>query len=165
MKSLHRNNTVLRRLRYALKISEKALVGVFAKADFEIRPFLLRAYLHKEDHEGFVECPDEVIEAFLDGLIVDRRGKREPKPGEKPPPKEKLTNNVILRKIRIALELKESDMLEMMKMVKRPVSRSELSALFRKTTQRNFRPCGNQFLRYFLTGLTKRLRGDDKEGD
>ena len=137
------------------------MIGIFALADFELRPFLLRAYLHKEDHEGFVECPDEVMEAFLDGLIIDRRGKREKKPGEKEKPKEQLTNNVILRKIKIALELRDTDMIEMMKLIKRPVSKGELSALFRRKTQRNFRPCGNQFLRNFLSGLTQRLRGTE----
>ena len=161
MKSLHRNNTVLRRLRYALKISDKAMIEIFTKAEFDLKPFLLRAYLHKEDHEGFVECPDEVLEAFLDGLIADRRGKRETKAGEKERSKEPLTNNVILRKIKIALELQEKDMLEMMQMIKRPVSKGELSALFRRKTQRNFRPCGNQFLRNFLSGLTLRLRGSE----
>ena len=159
IKSQKRNNTVLRRLRYALKISDEKMIEVFSKVGYEIRPFLLRAYLHKESHEGFVECPDEALAAFLDGLILERRGAPREGASKNCAKEESLSNNLILKKLKIALKLREQDMLQIMEMAEKPVSKSQISALFRRKGQRNYRPCGNQFLRNFITGLTYRLRG------
>ena len=97
-----------------------------------------------------MDCPDLLLEAFLDGLILARRG---PRP-DGPEAAETLNNNLILRKIRIALELKDTDLVCILKAGGMEISRSELSALFRKPGHRNFKPCRDQLLRKFLTGLS-----------
>ena len=96
-----------------------------------------------------MECPDVLLGSFLDGLIVSRRG-----PGNEPPDGE-LDNNAILRKLRIALELKDTDMLHILRSAGLTLSKSELAALFRRPDHRNFKPCGDQLLRKFLTGLAR----------
>jgi uncharacterized protein YehS (DUF1456 family) len=68
------------------------------------------------------------------------------------------SNNTILKKLRIALELKEDDMLGILKLSDVAVSKAELSAFFRKEGQKNYKECGDQFLRNFLKGLTLRYR-------
>jgi hypothetical protein len=68
-----------------------------------------------------------------------------------------VTNNIILKKLRVAFELKEDDMHAILKAAEFPVSKPELSALFRKFGHTNYRPCGDQLLRNFLKGLTLRF--------
>lgn len=151
------NNDVLRRLRYALDLSDAAVLDLFALAEAPITAEELGWYLRKEEEEGYAECPDEVLGKFLDGLVASRRGKRE-EAAAKAPVRRKLDNNGILRSLRIALELKDEDIIAIMRAANVDVSKSEVSALFRKADHPNYRPCGDQFLRYFFNGLTARFR-------
>ena len=153
------NNDILRRLRYALDISDPVMIKIFKLSEHEIDQSGLTALLKKEDEEGYVDCSDKVMELFLDGLIVHRRGRRETKPGQVKKSDSPLTNNVILKKLRIALELKEDDMIGILKLAGVNISGHELTALFRKAGHRNYKECGDQFLRNFLKGLTIRYRG------
>ncbi len=121
----------------------------------------LKDLLKKEGEQGYVVCSSKVLGSFLDGFIIYKRGRQEPKAGEIKRPDPELTNNVILRKIRIALELKEDDMLGILKLAKVTISKSELSAFFRATEHKNFKSCGDQILRNFLTGLALRYRPGD----
>jgi uncharacterized protein YehS (DUF1456 family) len=153
------NNDILRRLRYALDISDPAMIKIFELSEYEIDQTGLSALLKKEEEEGYVDCGDKVMELFLDGLIVHRRGRKETKPGQTKKPDLPLTNNAILKKLRIALELKEDDMTGILKLAGVNISGHELTALFRKAGHRNYKECGDQFLRNFLKGLTIRYRG------
>ncbi len=153
------NNDILRRFRYALDISDPAMIKIFKLSEHEIDQSGLAALLKKEDEEGYVVCSDEVMGLFLDGLIVHRRGRKESNPAQEKKSDAHLTNNAILKKLRIALELKEDDMAGILKLADAAISKSELSALFRKEGHRNFKECGDQFLRNFLKGLTIRYRG------
>lgn len=150
------NNDILRRLRYALDLSDQATLDLFSLAGAPVTAEELGWYLRREEEADYAECPDEVLGLFLDGLIASRRGKRE----DAAPPRRpgKRDNNAILRALRIALELRDEDIVEIMKSARVDVSKSEVGALFRKAGHPNFRPCGDQFLRYFLKGLTDRLR-------
>ncbi|MFO6425368.1 DUF1456 family protein [Motilimonas sp. KMU-193] len=149
------HNLVLRRLRYALNLKEADMQQIFALAGHKIKPFSISCLLKKEDEAGYVECTDAVLEKFLDGLIIHRRGPRE---GATPPPAARMNNNLILKKIRIALELKEDDLLEIMDKAGFGLSRPEMSALFRKFNSRNYKPCGDQLLRNFLHGICEHYR-------
>lgn len=150
------NNDILRRLRYALDLSDRKVVELFGLADYEVSPDEFAVLFLKESDEGFVECDDALVEFFLQGLIAERRGKRE---GAPPPRRSgRLSNNDILKQLRIALELRDEDVLEILALADVKASKSELGALFRKKDHPNFRPCGDQFLRYFLNGLTARFR-------
>jgi len=98
------------------------------------------------------------LEQFLDGLIILKRGPR--KEGSKPPPRAKLTNNLLLKKIRIAMEFKEDAMLEVLKLGEFPLSKAELSALFRKEGHKHYMDCGDQILKRFLKGLPLYLKSN-----
>jgi uncharacterized protein YehS (DUF1456 family) len=152
------NNDVLRSVRYALDLGNNTLLACFAEAGAQLSPERLAAMLKGEDEPGFLPLSDELLAQFLDGLVQKRRGKREEP--ERPEQRERaaLTNNRILRSLRIALELKDTDILEIMELVGAQVSKSELSALFRREGHRNYQACGNQFLRNFLRGLAARYR-------
>jgi len=151
-------NDILRQLRYALNINDSTMIGIFKLADHEIGQSILTGLLKKEDEEGFVNCGDIVLGYFLDGLILLKRGGKEMKPGETRRSDSRLTNNAILKKLRIALELKEDDMLAVLKLADVDISKSKLTALFRKEGHKNYKECGDQFLRKFLKGLSIRYR-------
>ncbi len=151
-------NDILRQLRYALNINDSTMIGIFKLTDHEIGQSILTGLLKKEDEEGFVNCGDIVLGYFLDGLILLKRGRKEMKQGETRRSDSRLTNNAILKKLRIALELKEDDMLAVLKLADVDISKSELTALFRKEGHKNYKECGDQFLRKFLKGLSIRYR-------
>ncbi len=148
------NNDTFRRLRYALNLNDPQLEKIFLLAGPELDRESIGHLMKKEGEEGYEACPDAVLAAFLDGLILWRRG---PKPGAAPGPagvsRQRLSNNDVLKKLRIALELREEDLIEVMRRAGVTASPSELNALFRQKDHRNYKECGDQFLRNFLTGL------------
>lgn len=150
------NNDILRQIRHALNLGDASMSEIFRLAGCAIAQKQLNALLRREDEEGFVRCSDTDLGCFLDGLILQRRGRKETAKGETIKTHTRLTNNVILKKLRIALELKEEDMLSILKLADVEISKSELSALFRKEGHRNYKECGDQFLRKFLKGLSLR---------
>lgn len=154
------NNDVFRRLRYAMNLNTQTLVEIFRLAGLKMGQSDITALVKKEEEQGYQECSDPVLETFLDGLIAYRRGKREGEgeQAKQPAATGRLNNNEILKKIRIALELKEEDMLAIFKLAQFPTSKSELSALFRAQGHPNFKECGDQMLRNFLKGLTVKYR-------
>lgn len=149
------SNDVLRSVRYMLNVSEETLASIIRLGGIEVPVEEVSAYLLRDDQPGYRPCHEKVMNAFLDGLVTHRRGPRE---DAKPRPPEPLTNNVVMKKLRVAFELREDDLLEMMKAAGFQVSRPEMSALFRAPGHNNYRPCGDQFLRNFLKSLTARVR-------
>ena len=150
------NNDVLRRIRYALDISNPGMIDIFKLSGCTLEQPTLLKLLKKEEEEDFISCSNPLLSFFLDGLIIHRRGRRDS--GELPKPDASLNNNAILKKLRIALDLKEDDMLALMKLAGVIISKTELSALFRNKGHKHFKECGDQFLRNFLQGLTVRHR-------
>jgi Uncharacterized protein conserved in bacteria len=156
------SNDVLKRLRYALNIPDPKIAEMFASVGHEIGKAEIEGIFRTEEEPGYLRCSDAVMEKFLEALILSRRGRREEgaeAAAQQPRPKSRLTNNDILRRIRIALELKDEDIIAIMRLSGSEVSKSELGALFRKSGHPNYRPCGDQFLRLFLAGLTAKYRG------
>jgi uncharacterized protein YehS (DUF1456 family) len=152
------NNDILRRFRYALDISNPKMLEIFRLAGHELDQETLIALLKKEEDDGFLPCSNSLLEGFLDGLIILKRGPRDGEPPAPVAPGGQMTNNVILRKLRIALEMKDDDMVTVMKLAGVTVSKSELGAFFRARGHKNYKECGDQFLRSFLKGLTNRYR-------
>lgn len=153
------NNDILRRVRYALDISNPGMIDIFQLSGCSLEQPTLLKLLKKEEEEEFIACSNPLLSFFLDGLIIHKRGRRDSDTGEPPKPDASLNNNAILKKLRIALDLKEDDMLAIMLRAGVTISKSELSALFRNKEHKHFKECGDQFLRNFLQGLTARNRG------
>nr|WP_320116063.1 DUF1456 family protein [uncultured Desulfuromonas sp.] len=147
-------NDILRRFRYAVDLSDEAMLDIFAEGGASLDDSQLAALLRREEEQGYEPCSEKCMKQFLIGLVRFTRGEA---PAGTPPligEKEALTNNVILKAIRIALEMHEQDMLDVFGQAGFSLSRSELSALFRKKGHKNYKPCGDQLLRNFLKGLT-----------
>lgn len=154
------NNDVLRAIRYMLGLSDGRVVEIIHLADAAspIGQGDVQAFLKKDGEPGCADCSNEVLALFLDGLVFHRRGKDGNKPPR--PPEKHVTNNVVLKKLRVAFELKDVDMHQILESVGFPVSKLELNALFRQRDHKNFKLCGDALLRNFLQGLTMRMRGN-----
>ena len=155
------NNDVLRRVRYALDLNDHAMIDIFALSGIEISRNELLNLLKKDNQEGYVELDNKRMDFFLKGLITYRRGKLETQPGQPQKPELPLTNNSILKKLRIALNFREDDMLDTFKLADFEISKGELSAFFRQKGHKNYRECGDQIIRNFLKGLTIHFRNPD----
>ena len=153
------HNDVLRSIRYMLDLSDQRVIDIARLADpaFELDRTQVQAFLKRDDEPGHVECSDAVLGHFLDGLIIHRRGRDTSKPPR--PIEKRISNNLVLKKLRVAFELQDADMHQAFEEVGFPVSKPELSAFFRQADHRNYRPCGDQILRNFLKGLTIMVRG------
>lgn len=150
------NNDVIRSLRYILNINDKKISEIFALAGMEIAPEDVTLALKNEESPDYLRCDDESMAYFLDGLIYFKRGKDESKP---PVPFElPISNNLILKKLRVAFNLKEPDLHEVIELGGLRLGRSELTAFLRKKGHPNYRECGDQVLRYFLKGLAEKIR-------
>jgi uncharacterized protein YehS (DUF1456 family) len=147
------NNDVIRAVRFILNVSEFKLVEIAALGGGQVTQQKMNAYMKEEEEPGFELCPQNLMARFLNGLIIFKRGKDESRPPLAP---ELPTNNVVLKKLRVAFQLKDDDILAMLEGVGFNVTKSELSALFRKEGHVNYRPCGDQLLRNFLKALAIR---------
>jgi uncharacterized protein YehS (DUF1456 family) len=146
------HNDVLRSVRYLLNISDGGFLGIFRLGDRDLSSADLAAFLKKEDEDGYQACGDRVMAHFLNGLVVYRRGKDESRPPQ--PIEVPVTNNTVLKKLRTAFALKDDDIITLLAKGGLRVSKTELSAFFRRPDHRNYRECGDQFLRNFLKGLS-----------
>ncbi len=156
------NNDVLRRVRYALDLNDQTMIEIFALGEAEVNRINLLNLLKKDNQEGYVELDNKLMDAFLNGLITHKRGKLETPPGQAKKPDMPLTNNSILKKLRIALNFKEEDMLKTLKLADFKISKGELSAFFRQKGHKNYRDCGDQIIRNFLQGLAIHFRKPDE---
>jgi uncharacterized protein YehS (DUF1456 family) len=145
------HNDVLRSLRYLLNVSDARLGDIIRLGGGEVSQVDLVGLLRKDDEPGYRPCDDELMARFLDGLVIYKRGEddtRPPRPLEVP-----VNNNIILKRLRVAFELTEGDIIELIEKGGLHISKSELSAFFRRPDHRNYRACGDQFVRNLIKGL------------
>lgn len=150
------HNDVMRRVRFIGNYSDQNVVALFKHTEVEVTAAEVQAWLKREDDPELIELSSIQLASFLNGLIIEKRGKRE---GPPPVPESRLTNNLILKKLKIAYNLTSEDMLALFASVDVPVSPHELSAFMRKPDHRHYRPLLDQFLRNFLRGLQMRDTG------
>lgn len=144
------NNDIYRRLRYLFGYQYNDVVALFDSTGFQVSEAQYKSWACKEDEERFLHMSDRELAIFLNGIIIKMRGAQ---PGPPPVPEEELTNNNILRKLKIAFNLRSDDMIEIFALVDRKLSPHELSAFFRKPSHSSFRSVKGQYLRNFLMGL------------
>ncbi len=154
------NNDILRRLRYIFDYGDAKMGSIFASGGYEVTRDQVRGWLKGEEDPIFLKCNDKQLAVFLNGLINEKRGKRE---GEQPVPEKTLTNNMILMKLKIALNLKAEDILAILELADFNLSKHELSAFFRKSNHQHFRKCKDQVIRRFLTGLQLKYCGEKEQ--
>lgn len=165
-------NDIVTRVRYALDIKDKEMVEIFELGGMEVSKADVQAMLAKSnntaDHDGqeeeyVKEIDNHTLESFLNGLVTLKRGTPDVKPENAPNPflmagDNSNVNNILLKKMKIALSLTSEDMLDILQEAGVTVSKSELSAVLRKEGHRNYKECGDRYARNFLKGLALRFR-------
>ncbi|MGJ8673063.1 DUF1456 family protein [Rubritalea sp.] len=145
------NNDILRRLRYAFNYSDSQVAKIIAHVGGKSGAAQVGKWLKREEDADFQPLSDAELCQFLDGLIIEKRG---PRPdGAIPAVQERISTNEILKKLRIALALREDGMMEVFKNADFVVTKAELGSFFRKEGQRNFAKCPEQVLRKFIHGV------------
>lgn len=154
------NNDILIRLRYALELKNKEMAEIFNLGGEEVSVPEVVQILTKtdEENEDQIECTHSMLDSFLNGLIIFKRG---PKPGQpvNPEPPREHVNNLLLKKVKIALSLTTDDMIDLFDDAGIRVTKGELGALLRKAGHKNYMECGDKFARNFLKGLAIKYRG------
>ena len=164
------NNEILIRLRDALDIKNTDMVEIFKLGGIELTSEEVSMMLIKskdsdnnedqdiEEKKESLECNNYSLESFLNGFIIFKRGEPDPIPGKsKKPPlaikNSKSVNNVMLKKLKIALSLTSEDMIDIFEEAGAFVTKGELSPLFRKEGHNHYKYCSDTFARKFLNGL------------
>jgi len=150
------NNDIIRRLRFAFDFNDPKMMELFKLAGHEVTRSQISNWLLKEEDPYYEEIKDLQLAYFLNGLIIYGRGKKEGPPAKA---EKYLNNNIVLRKLKIALNFKDEDILEILEKEGMRISKHELSAFFRKPEQNQYRPCKDQILRNFIYGLQVKYRG------
>ena len=154
------NNDILRRLRYNFDLNDEKMMALFALGGMEASRSEVSDWLKRDDHSDYVEITDKAFASFLNGLIIEKRGRRD---GPQAVAEDMLTRNMIFMKLKIALNLKAEDVLEILGLVDFHISKHELSALFRKPGHKHYSECKDQLLRNFIHGMQIKYRGDSAE--
>ncbi|MBG9444021.1 DUF1456 family protein [Cytobacillus firmus] len=162
------NNDILIRLRYALEIKNSEMAEIFKLGGEDVSvPEVVRILKKSDDEEesdSQLKLTNRMLNSFLNGFIIYKRGKQEPKPGQPNSPEPSIENynninNILLKKVKIALSLTTEDMLDIFKKAGLNVSKGELGAFLRKEGHKNYKVCLDNFARNFLKGLTIKYRG------
>lgn len=150
------NNDVLRRVRYTFNFDDSKMIAIFGFAGPEVTRAQISDWLKKDDDPDYQNIDDQQLATFLNGLIIDKRGKKD---GPQPEPEKRLSNNIIFRKLKIALNLQADEVLNLVNQSDFRISKHELSAFFRKPSHKHYRECKDQVLRNFLKGMQQKYRG------
>jgi uncharacterized protein YehS (DUF1456 family) len=145
------NNEILKKLKDILNADATKLKEIYDLVDYEITNERIEGYLKEKSDKEFLDCGSEALGNLLDAIIIYKRG-----PSDKNPTKEQvvqLTNNLILKKLRVAFELKEIDLYEIFNTVEIDITKGELSSLFRNENHKKFKSCPDSILELFLEGL------------
>ncbi len=144
-------NDILFKITKALSLTHQEIIEAYKLADFEMSEERLENILKRRQDKDYEEATFEELGVFLDGLVLLKRGvsnqeKRDDEVIE-------LTNNLILKKIRVAMELKEADLVILFALAEVTLTKRQIGALFRKEGGKNFKACSDELLMAFLEGL------------
>jgi uncharacterized protein YehS (DUF1456 family) len=153
------NNDILRSIRYTFNFGDDKMMDLFGMAGLQVTRTQVCEWLKRDEDPDFKGIYDNQLAYFLNGLIIDKRGRKD---GEMPLAEKKLNNNIVLRKIKIALSLRDEDIIAILQLADFKLSKPELSAFFRNPDQNQYRPCKDQIMRVFLQGLRMKYRPSEK---
>ncbi len=144
-------NDILYKITKALSLSHEEILEAYTLENFKMDASHLENLLKKRQDKGFKACNYEDLGVFLDGLVTLKRGPSPKKSNDNEAVE--LTNNLILKKLRIALELKEAETEIIFSLGEAELNKQQLASLFRKEGHKNFKECSDELLMAFLDGL------------
>lgn len=147
------NNLVLSKIQAALNLSIADLQNILALASVTLEVPLLTGYSTASvRHKDYVPCPNSVLHAFLNGLIIHRRGVSEKTPADATPSNTALENNDILKKLRIAMNMQNPQVITAFIRGCAELE-CEVTALFRRKGHKHYKKCSDENLEAFIKGM------------
>nr|WP_275665065.1 DUF1456 family protein [Vibrio sp. Isolate34] len=150
----------MRRIQHALNLKNAQIIKAIEQADVTVAHDQVINWLKADNDKSCSKMKDKELAVFLNGFINLKRGKKE---GAQPKPEVALTNNMIFMKLRIALNMKAEDVLNVLEVVGVSLSKYEIGAYFRKPENKNYKVCEDQLLCDFLNGVQFTNRPDSEE--
>lgn len=144
------NNDILRRVSNTFDLSDEKIRAVFELNQCTITTEQLANFFKEKDVADYQELQDVELASFLNGLIIEKRGKKD---GPQQGAELELNNNQIFNKLKIALSLKADEVIAIMELAELSLTKYELSALFRNANNKHYRKCTDEVLNAFLKGL------------
>ncbi len=146
-------NAILRKITQSLALDIPALQAIFASVDIDLTEKELGNLLKTDYEPRFEVLPEYVLALFLNGYIDRCRGKKAGQEPEVITKTAKISNNDVLKKLRIAHNLQEQQVREALKLVTIELTKSDLSALFRKPGHPQFKACDDELVLDFIEGV------------
>jgi uncharacterized protein YehS (DUF1456 family) len=165
------NNDILQLIAATFDLTNSAVIEIFSLADFKATDEQATTWLKKdqdenededEDEESLISLTDPEMSVFLNGFINLKRGKRD---GEQAKPQAFMNNNMVFQKLRIALNLKSEDIIDVFQLVDINFSKHEISAFFRKPGNKHYKDCRDNTLEKFLLGVQYQLRPESNDSE
>jgi len=146
------NNYILSSIMDSVKLSKVDILKAYKLVDKKITQDDVDDILREPSDEKFILLSNEGFELFLNGLITYKRG-----PSDKKAKKQKIyfSNNIILKKLKIALDLKDEDIIAIFENDGLEITKSQLTAYFRRDGHINYRKCSDSLFKRFIKGLKK----------
>ena len=144
-------NDILYKIKTALSLDNETILEIYKLVEYEMSEEHLINILKKHQDKDYEDATYEELGLFLDGLVILKRG-----PSDKVQDEDtviELTNNLILKKIRVAMELKESELVILFALAEVTLTKRQIGSLFRKEGTKNFKACSDELLMAFLDGL------------
>jgi uncharacterized protein YehS (DUF1456 family) len=147
------NNSALQKIQFAFHLELADVLRIYERVHYPMDTQLATGYFIDNKHENYVACPNQALAAFLDGLIIERRGPSEKNPIPAEFPKLAMDNNDIFKKLRIAMDLHSEDVEVVLGRANLDLTNIDLSAIFRKKGHKHYKVCSDKILESFLIGI------------
>lgn len=158
-----RTNDIFRKIIQALSLDTAQIQALFSPSDIDLSEKDVANLLKTDYQPGFEAMPEYILIIFLNNLIDQRRGKKVDAVAEVIEKHTKISNNDVLKKLRIALVLHEQDLRDALKLVTIELTKSDLAALFRKAGHEQYKACDDELVLDFIEGIGK-LQQQKKSG-
>ncbi len=152
------NNAKYRRICHIFDLTDELMIKVFSLGGLKVDRSQVCDWRKKEDDEEYAVLSDKDMGIFLNGFITLKRGKKD---GPAPQPDKYMNNNIILRKLKIALNLKSEELVEVFKLGGTEITENVLSSFFRKKDHKQYKGCKDQTIRDLFRGLQAREKKED----
>lgn len=148
-----RTNDIFRKLTQSLPLTVEQIQALFAPSDIDLSDKEVANLLKTDYQPGFEAMPEYILIIFLNNVIDQKRGKKADAQPEVVDKHHKISNNDVLKKLRIAFNLHEQDVRDALKLATIELTKSDLSALFRKPGHVNYKVCDDSLVLDFIEGL------------
>jgi len=148
-----RTNDIFRKITQSLTLGNLQIQQLFALSAIDLNDKEIANLLKTDYQPGFEPMPDYVLLIFLNNLIEQQRGKKNDAEQEVIEKHAKISNNDVLKKLRIAYNLHEQQVRDALKLATIELTKSDLAALFRKPGHVHFKACDDELVLDFIEGL------------